>query len=218
MCSGRNIPFRQLKVAIWSFSDIFLNLKSRYCFFLVASSLSTLWYNKVWSPFTDRETKCMITGDLRNKTCVVSGGWPLLAIARSKLIHGSWFCTQARYVCVRRAYILLKAGTAYSNTSVIFGSRHTVIPLDTLNTVDCQWCAKVRIFFPLHTLLTTMTSLLAHTVAQPTKWRFLPKNLNQLVIFVIGLAFTWSRVDKNRAQFQKTNYFKKWSYQKMVLL
>ena len=64
----------------------------------------------------------------------------------------------------------------------------------------------------------SMSSLLAHTVAQPTKWRFLPKNLNQLVIFVIGLAFTWSRVDKNRAQFQKTNYFKKWSYHKMVLL
>ena len=36
----------------------------------------------------------------------------------------------------------------------------------------------------------SMTSLLPHTVAQPTKWRFLPKNLNQLVIFVIGLAFT----------------------------
>ena len=26
----------------------------------------------------------------------------------------------------------------------------------------------------------SMTSLLAHTVAQSTKWRFLPKNLNQL--------------------------------------
>ena len=64
----------------------------------------------------------------------------------------------------------------------------------------------------------SMNSLLAHTVAQPTKWRILPKNLNQLVIFVIGLPFTWSRVDKNRAQFQKTNYFKKWSYHKMVLL
>ena len=36
----------------------------------------------------------------------------------------------------------------------------------------------------------SMTSLFAHTVAQPTKWRFLPKNLNQLVIFLIGLAFT----------------------------
>jgi hypothetical protein len=44
---------------------------------------------------------------------------------------------------------------------------------------------------------TSMTSLLAHTVAQPTKWRFLPKNLNQLVIFVIELAFTWSWVNKN---------------------
>ena len=37
----------------------------------------------------------------------------------------------------------------------------------------------------------SMTSLLAHTVAQPTKQRFLPKNLSQLIIFVIGLAFTW---------------------------
>ena len=54
-----------------------------------------------------------------------------------------------------------------------------------------------------------MTSLLVHTVAQGTKWRSLPKNLNQLIIFVIGLSFTWSRVNKNRAQFQKTNYFKK---------
>ena len=36
----------------------------------------------------------------------------------------------------------------------------------------------------------SMTSLFAHIVAQPTKWRFSPKNLNQLVIFVIGLAFT----------------------------
>jgi hypothetical protein len=36
----------------------------------------------------------------------------------------------------------------------------------------------------------SMTSLLTHTVAQPTKGRFLPKNVNQLVIFVIGLAFT----------------------------
>jgi hypothetical protein len=33
----------------------------------------------------------------------------------------------------------------------------------------------------------SMTSLLVQTVAQPTKWRFLPKNLNQLAIFVIGL-------------------------------
>ena len=36
----------------------------------------------------------------------------------------------------------------------------------------------------------SMTSLLVHTVAQPTKPRFLPKNLSQLVIFVIELAFT----------------------------
>ena len=36
----------------------------------------------------------------------------------------------------------------------------------------------------------SMTSLFAHKVAQPTKWRFLPKNSSQLVIFVIELAFT----------------------------
>ena len=48
-------------------------------------------------------------------------------------------------------------------------------------------CVILSIVF----MYSSMTSLLAYTVAQPTKWRFLPKNLNQLVIFVIGLAFTW---------------------------
>ena len=43
----------------------------------------------------------------------------------------------------------------------------------------------------------SMTSLFAHKVAQPTKWRFLPKNLSLLVILVIELAFTWSWVNKN---------------------
>ena len=45
----------------------------------------------------------------------------------------------------------------------------------------------------------SMASLLAQTVAQPPKWRFFHKNLSQLVIFVIGLVFTWSQVDKNKA-------------------
>ena len=45
--------------------------------------------------------------------------------------------------------------------------------------------------------LVSMTSVLTHTVAQLTKWRRLPKNLSWLVIFVIGLAFTWSWVNKN---------------------
>ena len=40
------------------------------------------------------------------------------------------------------------------------------------------------------TAYVSMTSLLPHTVAQPTKWRFLPKNLSHLVIFVIELTFT----------------------------
>ena len=80
-----------------------------------------------------------------------------------------------------------------------------------------------QIFSPVSTgyILLSMTSLLAHTVAQPTKWRFLPKNLNQLVIFVIGLTFTWSRVDKNRARFQKkkntskNKVIAKWFYYKL---
>ena len=42
----------------------------------------------------------------------------------------------------------------------------------------------------LERICNSMTLLLSHTVAQPTKWRFLPKNLSQLVIFVIELAFT----------------------------
>ena len=42
----------------------------------------------------------------------------------------------------------------------------------------------------------SMTSLSAQKVAQPTKWRFLSKNLNQLVILVIVLAFTCSWVNQ----------------------
>ena len=55
--------------------------------------------------------------------------------------------------------------------------------------------------FTTYIMFISMTSLFAHKVAKPTKWRFLPKNLSQLVIFVIGLAFTWVWGDKNRAQF-----------------
>ena len=50
-------------------------------------------------------------------------------------------------------------------------------------------CQTAKIFNGKY-INNSMTSLFAHKVAQPTKWRFLPKNLNQLVIFVIGLAFT----------------------------
>ena len=49
----------------------------------------------------------------------------------------------------------------------------------------------IKTFVLLSGMYVSMTSLLPHTVAQPTKWRFLPKNSSQLVIFVIGLAFTW---------------------------
>ena len=46
-------------------------------------------------------------------------------------------------------------------------------------------------------VLLGMTSLLAYKVAQPTKRIFLPKDMSQLVIFVVELAFTWSWVNKN---------------------
>ena len=51
-------------------------------------------------------------------------------------------------------------------------------------------------FFRLASMLLSMTSLLPHIVAQPTKWRFLPL-LSQLFIFVIELALTRSWVNKN---------------------
>ena len=64
-----------------------------------------------------------------------------------------------------------------------------------------KWLIKGCRFIQILIKWVSMTSLFAHKVAQPTKWRFLPKNLSQLVIFVIGLAFTWSWDNKNRAQF-----------------
>ena len=42
-------------------------------------------------------------------------------------------------------------------------------------------------FYILRYKYISMTSLFAHTVVQLTKWRFLSKNLNQLVNFLIGL-------------------------------
>jgi hypothetical protein len=41
-----------------------------------------------------------------------------------------------------------------------------------------------------------MTSVLAHTVAQPTKRIFLPKNLSQLVIFVTELDHELTKITK----------------------
>ena len=65
-----------------------------------------------------------------------------------------------------------------------------------------DFCRYRNVFFELGEFLPSytlhsMTSLLLHTVAQPTKWRFLPKNSSQLIIFVIGLVFTWVWGDKN---------------------
>ena len=61
----------------------------------------------------------------------------------------------------------------------------------------CEIILKGQILNHYALITVSMTSLLPHTVAQSTKWRFLLKNLSQLVIFVIELAFTWSWVNKN---------------------
>ena len=45
--------------------------------------------------------------------------------------------------------------------------------------------------FVVMTNYISMTSLFAHNVAQPTKWRFLSNNLSQLVIFVIEQLGNW---------------------------
>ena len=62
---------------------------------------------------------------------------------------------------------------------LILKTSYTVLQISSLTLVFNKACIS-----------NSMTSLLAHTVAQPTKWIFLLKNLNQLVIFVIGLVFT----------------------------
>ena len=80
-------------------------------------------------------------------------------------------------------------------------------------TMEERWF--ISLYQQQHIGHTSMTSLLPHTVAQPTKWRFLPKNLSQLVIFVIGLAFTWVWGDKNHPNLVfKVNFL----CQKSVLL
>ena len=55
--------------------------------------------------------------------------------------------------------------------------------------------------------LSSMTSLLVHTGAQPNKCRFLPKNLNQLVLDLPSLDHKKTKIGPN---FRKqTMYFKK---------
>ena len=67
----------------------------------------------------------------------------------------------------------------------------------------CTFLKKKLMLLKYVVTFASMTSLFEHKVAQPTKWRFLLKNLNQLVIFVIGIAFTWSWVGKIGPNFRK---------------
>ena len=69
----------------------------------------------------------------------------------------------------------------------------SVISLGNLSSLKSFGLIVKAQLYPLGTTnaFISMTSLFAHKVAQPTKCRFLTKNLSQLVIFVIGLAFTW---------------------------
>ena len=68
--------------------------------------------------------------------------------------------------------------------------------------------------FNFCSIIFSLTSLLAHTLAQPTKWRFMSKNLSHLVICVINLVFTWSWVNKNHQNliFKVNFYVKKQFY------
>ena len=54
-----------------------------------------------------------------------------------------------------------------------------------------------------YTTYSSMTSLFAHKVAQPNKWRYLHKNFSQLVIFVIGLASLGYEATKIGPNFRK---------------
>ena len=49
----------------------------------------------------------------------------------------------------------------------------------------------------------SMTSLFAHKVAQPTKWRFLPKNLSQLVFLWLDLRSLGYEATKIGPNFRK---------------
>ena len=64
------------------------------------------------------------------------------------------------------------------------------------NLIQLEWALFifVRLF-----MFISMTSLLPHKLAQPTKWRFLPKNLSQLVIFVIlhSLGYEATKIGPN---------------------
>ena len=121
------------------------------------------------------------------------------------------------FYCGVRLFSFFKCKIAtkpwWHKTALVYGGHESSLLLEEIwwmNVTACMWFTwPIRLenssmIWPaaspqilLDSIYFSMTSLLAHTVAQSTKRRFLPKNLSQLVIFVIELAFTWSWVNKN---------------------
>ena len=77
----------------------------------------------------------------------------------------------------------------------------------------CQLMVDLRLPQPTTYIHISMTSLLEHIVAQPTKCRFWLKKLNQQYNFLIGL----DQVDKNKAQFYKQTISKMEIVKKVAL-
>ena len=79
-----------------------------------------------------------------------------------------------------------ESGDFYNNSGG--KSRQTaspLIPLEQLLQQD-QVSGNLILIYTFY----GRTSLFVHKVAQPTNYRFFPKNLSQPLIFMIGLAFT----------------------------
>ena len=114
--------------------------------------------------------------------------WPKLSLAQT-FSTANWPKTSPNII------FCFKKNVSLRDFYVMIFCRITKMAL--LNTFAC-WNSTI-LDLSITMLMTTttylvisMSSLLAHKVAQPTKWRFLN---------MIGLSFTWSWVDKNEAQF-----------------
>ena len=111
---------------------------------------------------------------------------------------GVWMQTRARSDLGRWLRREIKQFVNFHTLRVDSGGKFYHLSISTGKVLPCAVFFGQWMRWELTTYIhTSMTSLLAHRVAQPTKWKFLPKNLSQLVIFVIELVFTWSWVNKN---------------------
>ena len=127
----------------------------------------------------------------------------LFRLMRLKL--RSWEVNEVARVTLIKKFNQKSCNLQFLNLRIDFTLKKKEKIFTRFSSIKKNWIANFYHFlFPgfsrvgtASTTYISMTSLLAHTVALPTKCRFLPKNLSQLVIFVIELAFTWSWVNKN---------------------